>query len=53
MNVPIIDLKKQYEPLRINIQKAIQDVLEKGTYVLGPEVKKLEEDFKDGKEKTY
>ena len=47
MNVPIIDLKKQYEPLRPEIQKAIQDVLEKGTYVLGPEVEKLEKDLAD------
>ncbi|MBI3016619.1 MAG: DegT/DnrJ/EryC1/StrS family aminotransferase [Deltaproteobacteria bacterium] len=45
MNVPIIDLKKQYEPLRSTIQKAIQDVLDKGTYVLGPEVEKLEKDL--------
>ncbi len=45
MNVPIIDLKKQYEPLRSDIQKAIQDVLEKGTYILGPVVEKLEKDL--------
>lgn len=37
-----IDLKKQYEVLRSPINKRIQDVLDHGQYILGPEVQELE-----------
>ncbi|HBQ21494.1 MAG: transcriptional regulator [Deltaproteobacteria bacterium GWA2_38_16] len=45
MNVQILDLKKQYEALKPQIQTAIQRVLDQGIYVLGPEVQKLEKDL--------
>lgn len=40
-----IDLKKQYETLKEDINKNIQKVLDKGTYIMGEEVKELEENL--------
>ncbi len=41
--VEFIDLKKQYEHLKLDINHRINTVLEHGQYILGPEVKELEE----------
>ncbi len=38
-----IDLKKQYEVLKDDINANIEKVLNKGAYIMGPEVKELEE----------
>lgn len=38
-----IDLKSQYQRLKNPIQRRINDVLEHGQYILGPEVEELEE----------
>jgi dTDP-4-amino-4,6-dideoxygalactose transaminase len=38
-----IDLQAQYKHLKTKIDKRIQDVLEHGKYIMGPEVKELEE----------
>lgn len=43
MSIPFIDLKTQYNALRPQIYERINDVLEHGQYVMGPEVKELEE----------
>jgi len=43
MNIPFIDLKIQYNALRPRIHERINDVLEHGQYIMGPEVKELEE----------
>lgn len=43
MNIPFIDLKSQYEALKPQIQARINTVLEHGQYIMGPEVKELEE----------
>jgi UDP-2-acetamido-2-deoxy-ribo-hexuluronate aminotransferase len=43
MNIPFIDLKSQYEALEPQIQARINAVLEHGQYIMGPEVKELEE----------
>ncbi len=43
MKVPILDLKLQYNALKDEINEAIQNVLEHSGFVLGPEVKILEE----------
>ena len=40
-----IDLKTQYKKLKEEINENIQSVLEKGNYILGEEVKKLEEEL--------
>jgi len=45
MNVPFVDLKAQYESLRPGMDKAIQDVLNRTAYILGPEVRAFEESF--------
>lgn len=43
MKLPFIDLKSQYSDLKVAIDSRIQDVLDHGQYILGPEVKELEE----------
>lgn len=43
MNIPFIDLKTQYQALKPQIQRRINDVLEHGQYIMGPEVAELEE----------
>jgi UDP-2-acetamido-2-deoxy-ribo-hexuluronate aminotransferase len=40
---PFIDLKNQYAALRAEIEERIQRVLDHGQYILGPEVRELEE----------
>lgn len=43
MTIPFIDLKAQYRALQPEIQRRINQVLEHGQYIMGPEVKELEE----------
>ncbi|PTX62546.1 dTDP-4-amino-4,6-dideoxygalactose transaminase [Melghirimyces profundicolus] len=43
-HTPLLDLKAQYREIREEIQKAVMGVLEGGRYILGPEVKSLEEE---------
>lgn len=43
MTIPFIDLKSQYEALKSQIQARINMVLEHGQYIMGPEVKELED----------
>ena len=43
MTIPFIDLKTQYRALQPEIQARINTVLEHGQYIMGPEVKELEE----------
>jgi UDP-2-acetamido-2-deoxy-ribo-hexuluronate aminotransferase len=43
MNIPFIDLKTQYQALKPKIQARINRVLEHGQYIMGPEVKELED----------
>ncbi len=43
MNLPFIDLKAQYAALKPSIDARIQRVLDHGQYIMGPEVKELEE----------
>lgn len=42
MNIPFVDLKTQYQELKPQIQRRINDVLEHGQYIMGPEVLELE-----------
>ncbi len=42
MKIPFIDLKTQYELLKLQIQARINRVLEHGQYIMGPEVEELE-----------
>ena len=41
--IPFIDLKTQYQVLKVEINDRIQRVLDHGQYIMGPEVKELEE----------
>jgi UDP-2-acetamido-2-deoxy-ribo-hexuluronate aminotransferase len=43
MSIPFIDLKSQYQSLRSDIHNRIDAVLAHGQYIMGPEVKELEE----------
>ena len=47
MNVPFVDLNRQYGPIQPEIDKAVLDVLHSRHYILGPEVEKLERNFAD------
>ena len=42
MAVPLLDLHRQYEQLRSEMDKAVLNVLEHGRFILGPEVAELE-----------
>lgn len=43
MNIPFVDLKAQYRALQPEIQARINAVLDHGQYIMGPEVRELEE----------
>lgn len=43
MTIPFIDLKAQYQALKPSVQARIDAVLEHGQYIMGPEVKELED----------
>ena len=43
MSLPFIDLKTQYQALKPQIRARIDAVLEHGQYIMGPEVKELED----------
>jgi dTDP-4-amino-4,6-dideoxygalactose transaminase len=43
MKVPLLDLKAQHDPIQKEILDAIAGVLQSQAFILGPEVKKLED----------
>jgi dTDP-4-amino-4,6-dideoxygalactose transaminase len=43
--IPILDLTKQYQSIKDELNKALIDAAAGGAYILGPNVKKLESDF--------
>lgn len=43
MNIPLLNLKKQYKYLKNDVEKVISEILESGAYINGPYTKKLEE----------
>ena len=47
MSIPFVDLKAQYQSLKSEIDKAIQDVIQDTAFVGGKYVKKFEEEFAD------
>lgn len=47
MAIPFVDLKIQYEELKEEITQRIQNVLNHSQFILGPEVKELEEKLKE------
>ena len=42
-NIPLLDLKRQYETIKDEIAEALKRVCDSGAFVLGPEVKALEQ----------
>lgn len=44
MSIPLTDLKAQFEPIKDEINEAIQRVLRSGQFILGPEVRAFEEE---------
>lgn len=53
MSIPFIDLKSQYEALKPQIHERIHRVLEHGQYIMGPEVKELEEKLQEYTQAKY
>lgn len=45
MKIPFVDLQEQYQAIKTDIDKAIQDVLTKSTFIGGEYVKQFEKDF--------
>jgi len=45
LNVPLVDLKRQYQTIRDEVNAQIQKVLEGGQFVLGENVRLFEEEF--------
>jgi dTDP-4-amino-4,6-dideoxygalactose transaminase len=43
--IPMVDLKRQYKSLKANIDAAIQNVLDDGQFILGPNVAELEKEI--------
>lgn len=43
--IPVLDLKRQYKNLEAELDAAVKEVMESGRYILGNNVKKLEDDF--------
>ncbi len=45
MNIPSVDLKRQYDILKNELNRVQDDVFEKGVFILGENVKKFEKEF--------
>jgi dTDP-4-amino-4,6-dideoxygalactose transaminase len=45
MKIPLVDLKANYHSIKTEIDKAITDLLESGSYIMGPAVKNFEGQF--------
>jgi dTDP-4-amino-4,6-dideoxygalactose transaminase len=43
--IPMVDLKRQYQSLKADIDAAIQNVLDDGQFILGPNVAELEKEI--------
>jgi dTDP-4-amino-4,6-dideoxygalactose transaminase len=53
MEVPFVDLSRQYENFKEEMDSVIEDVIHKGTFVLGERVKQFEEEFSSYCEVTH
>ncbi|MCX6825643.1 MAG: aminotransferase class V-fold PLP-dependent enzyme, partial [candidate division Zixibacteria bacterium] len=45
MKIPFLDLKSQYDSIKSDINRAISQVIESSSFVLGPSVAEFEENF--------
>ena len=41
-NVPLLDLQAQYEPIKEEIKKVIDDVFDTKRFIMGPKIEELE-----------
>ena len=46
VHVPLLDLKRQYEPLRAEIDGRVREVIESQHFILGPVVERFEADVR-------
>lgn len=53
MNVPLLDLHAQYNPILDDIKKSIDEVIKNHHYILGPQVKQLEEEVAKYSDSKY
>ena len=49
--IPIVDLKKQYESIKAEIDSAIKDVVDSGQFILGKRVEAFEAEFAEPRPK--
>ena len=47
MKVPFVDLRAQHEPLALEFHEVFERVLQKSSFILGPEVERFELEFAD------
>lgn len=47
MQIPLINLKKQYETIKSDIDKAVLEVLSSAQYIMGENVKQFEKEFSE------
>ena len=45
MRIPLVDLVSQYRAIKPEIDRAIESVVERGQFILGPEVEALEREI--------
>ena len=45
MNIPFVDLKSQYQSIKVEIDQAIQNVIEESAFIRGPYVSRFEEEY--------
>jgi dTDP-4-amino-4,6-dideoxygalactose transaminase len=47
MNIPLVDLKREYDSIKEQINKKIAEIFEKGQFVLGENVEAFEKEFSE------
>lgn len=45
MNIPLVDIRRQYKSIKNEVDDTIANVIERGDFILGEEVKNFENDF--------
>ena len=45
-NIPLVDIKAQYAPIREEVRAAVDRVLDSGVFILGPEVEEFEREMR-------
>jgi dTDP-4-amino-4,6-dideoxygalactose transaminase len=53
MDVPLLDLKAQYEGIRDEVREAVDRVLESQYFIMGPEVRALEEEVAEAVDTSH